>query len=59
MSILWYSKKHVSETICFHPQVKGWETPILLGSLQKADLSHWTAYVNVNTHLRSGLVNRR
>jgi hypothetical protein len=31
--------------ISFHPQVKGWETPTLLGPLKRANLNPWTAYV--------------
>jgi hypothetical protein len=27
--------------ICFHPQVRGWETPTLLDPLERANLSHW------------------
>jgi hypothetical protein len=32
--------------IRFHPQVRGWETHILLGPLERANPNHWTAYVN-------------
>jgi hypothetical protein len=43
-SIVLYSKKHdVSETGCFRPQVKvGEKTPTQLGSLERANLNHWT-----------------
>jgi hypothetical protein len=27
--------------ICFHPQVRGWETPTLWGPLERAKLNHW------------------
>jgi hypothetical protein len=28
--------------ICFRPQVRGEETPTLLGPLDRANLNHWT-----------------
>jgi hypothetical protein len=28
--------------ICFLPQMKGWETPTLMGPLERTNLSHWT-----------------
>jgi hypothetical protein len=28
---------------------EGWETPTLLGQLEKANLNHWTTYVSINT----------
>jgi hypothetical protein len=34
--------------ICFHPQVR-WETPTLLGPLERADLNHWTTHVRFTT----------
>jgi hypothetical protein len=27
--------------VCFHPQVRGWEAPTLLGPLERANLNHW------------------
>jgi hypothetical protein len=41
-----YSKQHqrtqcFGNWICFHPQVKEWETPTLLDPLEIANLNHW------------------
>jgi hypothetical protein len=41
LSITWYHKEHVSETGCFHPQMRLWETPTLLSLLEKANLNQW------------------
>jgi hypothetical protein len=37
--------------VCFHPEVKGWETYILLGPLERANLNHWTSNVSINTFI--------
>jgi hypothetical protein len=40
--IVRYSKNTMFRNlICFRPQVRGWETPALLGPLERAALSHW------------------
>jgi hypothetical protein len=50
MSIVRYSEEHnISETGYFRLQVKGWETPTLLGPLERADLNHWATYVSTST----------
>jgi hypothetical protein len=33
--------------ICFHRQVRGWETYTLLGTLERANLNHWRCFRNV------------
>jgi hypothetical protein len=35
--------------ICFRPQVRGWETPILLGPLERANLSHWMILIEISS----------
>jgi hypothetical protein len=50
LAIVRYSEQHyVSETECFRPQVRGWETPTLLGPLERANLGHWAIYVSITT----------
>jgi hypothetical protein len=36
--------------ICFRPQMRGWETPNLLGPLERANPNHWTTYVSKVLH---------
>jgi hypothetical protein len=45
--ILETRKQRFGNWMCFRPQVRG-ETPILLGSLERAYLSHWVHYLHVN-----------
>jgi hypothetical protein len=59
-SIVRYSKKtrRFGNWICFRPQVKvGEKTPSQLGSLERADLNHWTAQLSrcllPHLHLRT------
>jgi hypothetical protein len=45
LSIVRYCKEHLrtqrfGNRICFRPQVRGWETPTLLGPLERANLNH-------------------
>jgi hypothetical protein len=47
LSIVGYSKDHkriqrFGNSVCFCPQVKGWEADTLLGPLERANLNHWT-----------------
>jgi hypothetical protein len=45
--ILKNTKEHIiSESGCYHPQVRGWETPTLLGPLG-ANPNHWTKLVKL------------
>jgi hypothetical protein len=45
-SIVWNSKhketQRLGNWICFRPQVRGGETPTLLGPSDRANLNHWT-----------------
>jgi hypothetical protein len=46
VSTIWYSKAHNRTKLfrkwnCFCPQVRGRETPTLLGPFERANLSHW------------------
>jgi hypothetical protein len=54
LSIIQYSKEHqktqrFGNWIHFHPQVRGWETPIPLGPSERANLNHWTSYGSITT----------
>jgi hypothetical protein len=42
--MLLYTTKHFGNWIRFHLQMEGWETPTLLGPLEKENLKHWTLW---------------
>jgi hypothetical protein len=54
LSFARYSKEHYrtqrfGNWISFHPQGWEWETPTLLGPLARANVNHWTTFVNITT----------
>jgi hypothetical protein len=49
-SILKKTQEHiVLENECFRPKAKGWETSILVGRLETANLSHWIVKLCMQT----------
>jgi hypothetical protein len=48
-----YSKEpqHSVNWISFHPLVKKWEAPALLGPLENANFSHWGTEISVTTSM--------
>jgi hypothetical protein len=42
--ILEIREHSVSETICFHPQVRRGKIPTLLGPLERVNLNHWIQF---------------
>jgi hypothetical protein len=46
--ILKTRKQRFGNWICFRPQVRG-DTPALLGTLERANLNHWTTHVRLTT----------